>query len=153
IVPLIFFVHGAAVQFQTVSALQREQWDKSVDMVLASTRPSDAVYVLGAKMDKTEFDYLRAGRVDDVFMVRNLKFYRYYFRRRGADDMAARLDVVEPTVDSARDLVNRFRQTGRTVYVLAGHRSQYDSAALAALQRGARRIDITRLYGTLVYRV
>jgi len=153
ILPLIFFVHGAAVQFRSVSELQREQWDKSVDVVLASKRPTDAVYVLGAKMDKTEFDYLQAGNVDDVFMVRNLKFYRYYFRRRGAEDMAATLDVVEPTVDSARDLVTRYHQTGRTVYVLAGHRSQYDSAALAALQRGARRIDITRLYGTLVYRV
>jgi len=153
ILPLIFFVHGAAVQFRSVSGLQREQWDKSVDVVLASKRPTDAVYVLGAKMDKTEFDYLQAGNVDDVFMVRNLKFYRYYFRRRGAEDMAATLDVVEPTVDSARDLVTRYHQTGRTVYVLAGHRSQYDSAALAALQRGARRIDITRLYGTLVYRV
>jgi hypothetical protein len=153
ILPLVFFVHGAAVQFQSVSGLQREQWDKSVDVVLASKRPNDAVYVLGAKMDKTEFDYLQAGNVDDVFMVRNLKFYRYYFRRRGADDMASRLDVVEPTVDSARDLVRRFHQSGRTVYVLAGHRSQYDGAALAAIQRGARRIDITRLYGTLIYRV
>jgi uncharacterized membrane protein len=153
ILPLIFFVHGAAVQFRSVSALQREQWDKSVDMVLASKRPSDTVYVLGAKMDKTEFDYLQAGDVDDVFMVRNLKFYRYYFRRRGAEDTAAKLDVVEPTLDSARDLVRRFRQTGKTVYVLAGHRSQYDSDALAALQRGTRRIDITRLYGTLIYRL
>jgi hypothetical protein len=153
ILPLIFFVHGAAVQFRSVSGLQREQWDKSVDMVLASTRPNDAVYVLGAKMDKTEFDYLQAGNVDDVFMVRNLKFYRYYFRRRGAEEMAAKLDVVEPTLDSARELVSRFRQTGKTVYVLAGHRSQYNGDALAALQRGARRIDITRLYGTLVYRV
>src|SRR5581483_4788470 len=81
ILPLIFFVHAAVVQFQSVSGLQREQWDKSVDVVLASKRPNDAVYVLGAKMDKTEFDYLQAGDVDDVFMVRNLKFYRYYFRR------------------------------------------------------------------------
>jgi hypothetical protein len=153
ILPLIFFVHAAAVQFRSVSGLQREQWDKSVDVVLAAKRPSDAVYVLGAKMDKTEFDYLQAGNVDDVFMVRNLKFYRYYFRRRGAEDMAAKLDVVEPTVDSARDLVRRFHQTGKTVYVLAGHRSQYESDALAALQRGARKIDITRLYGTLIYRV
>jgi mannosyltransferase len=153
ILPLIFFVHGAAIQFRSVSELQREQWDKSVDVVLASKRPPDAVYVLGAKMDKTEFDYLQAGDVDDVFMVRNLKFYRYYFRRRGAEEMAAQLDVVEPTVDSARDLVSRFRQTGKTVYVLAGHRSQYDSDAMAALQRGARRIDVTRLYGTLIYRL
>lgn len=153
ILPLIFFVHGAAIQFRSVSGLQREQWDTSVDMVLASKRPNDAVYVLGAKMDKTEFDYLQAGNVDDVFMVRNLKFYRYYFWRRGAEDTAAKLDVVEPTLDSARDLVRRFRQTGKTVYVLAGHRSQYNSDALAALQRGARRIDITRLYGTLIYRV
>ena len=53
----------------------------------------------------------------------------------------------------ARDLVRRFRQTGRTVYVLAGHRSQYNSDALAALQRGTRRVDITRLYGTLIYRL
>jgi hypothetical protein len=85
--------------------------------------------------------------------VRNLKFYRYYFRRRGAEDTAAKLDVVQPTVDSVRDLVRRFRHTGATVYVLAGHRSQYSGDALAALQRGARAIDITRLYGTLVYRV
>jgi uncharacterized membrane protein len=153
ILPLIFFAHGAAVQFHSVQGLQREQWDRSVDVVLASKRPSDPVYVLGAKMDKTEFDYLRDGDVNDVFMVRNLKFYRYYFRRRGAEDTAAKLDVVQPTVDSVRDLVRRFRHTGATVYVLAGHRSQYSADALAALQRGARGIDITRLYGTLVYRV
>jgi len=153
ILPLIFFVHGAAVQFREVSSLQREEWDKSVDMVLASKRPPDAVYVLGARMDKTEFDYLQAGNVDDVFMVRNLKFYRYYFRRRGAEEMAAKLDVVEPTLDSARELVSRFQQTGRTVYVLAGHRSQFHTDALGALQRGARQIDITRLYGTLIYRL
>ena len=30
---------------------------------------------------------------------------------------------------------------------------EYDSDALTALQRGARRLDITRLYGTLIYRV
>ncbi len=88
VLPLVFFVHAAVIQFHSIDALQRQQWDKSVDFVLEWKKPDEPIYVLGATVDKTEFDYLREGDVDGVFFVRNLKFYRYYFRRRGAYDIA-----------------------------------------------------------------
>src|SRR5581483_187972 len=130
---LAFCSRAAVTQFRTIDALQREQWDKSVDLVLASHAPADAIYVLGASMDKTEFDYLRSGDVDGVFNVRNLKFYRYYFRRRGAAAVAAQLNVAEPTVESAKALGARFHDTGATIYVLAAHHLQYPGDALATL--------------------
>ena len=153
VLPLAFFAHGAVVQFHSVDTLQREQWDKSVDLVLASRTPSDAIYVLGAATDRTEFDYLQAGDVDGVFNVRNLKFYRYYFRRRGAWAAAEKLDVVQPTVRSVRDLASRFHDTPSTIYVLAGHHVQYRGDALVALQQTARRMEITHLNATLVYKL
>ena len=153
IVPLVFFAHGAAIQFHSVDALQRQQWDKSVDLVLAARKAGDPIYVLGAKMDRTEFDYLKEGDVEGVFYVRNLKFYQYYFERRGASRIAATLQVVEPTVDSVRELVRRFRGTGKTVYVLAGHHIQYTGDELATLSRATRRIDVTPLQSTLVYKL
>jgi hypothetical protein len=39
--------------------LRRQEWDKSVDLVLANVKPGDAIAVLGAKQDKTMFDDLR----------------------------------------------------------------------------------------------
>src|SRR5581483_7406221 len=38
---LAFFSRAAVTQFRTIDALQREQWDKSVDLVLASHAPAD----------------------------------------------------------------------------------------------------------------
>lgn len=153
IVPLAFFLEAAATQRRSVGALQREQWDKSVDVVLETRKPDEPIYVLGAKTDKTEFDYLRERDVNGVFFVRNIRFYEYYFRRRGAYDVASRLEVVEPTVESAMELAKRFRNTGTTIHVLAGHSIHYDGEAFAALERVARHIEITRMYRTLVYRV
>jgi hypothetical protein len=153
VLPLVFFAHGAIVQFRSIDGLQREQWDKSVDYVLASHAPPAAIYVLGAEMDRTEFDYLKAGDVDGVFNVRNLKFYRYYFRRRGAAGVAAALKVVEPTVESARQLAARFRDTRATIYILAGHHLQYRGDALATLRHVTRRLEVTPMNGTLVYKL
>ena len=153
IVLLLFFGHAAATQFRTIDALQREQWDKSVDFVLGSRSATDAIYILGADTSKTEFDYLREGDVDGVFNVRNLVFYRYYFRRRGAAAVAARLNVALPTADSVRELAGRFHDTGRTIYVLAGHHVQYTGDALATLKRVARRMEVTSMNGTLVYKL
>src|SRR5207249_1806969 len=101
--------------------LQRQQWDKSVDFVLAEKKGAEPVYVLGAKMDKTAFDYLRQGDGNGFIYVRNLKYYEYYFRRRGADETAARLKVVQPTVESAEALAGQFRGSGTTIYILGGH--------------------------------
>ncbi len=150
---LVFFVHAADTQFRSVDALQREQWDKSVDLVLRSRRATDLVYVLGANANKTEFEYLRDGDVDGVFNVRNLSFYRYYFERRGAPSVAAGLRVALPTADSARDLARRFRASGATIYVLAGHHLQYPADALATLNRMTRRLDVISLNGTTVYKL
>ena len=153
ILPLAFFAHAGVVQYHAVDAMQREQWDRSVDLVLESRTPNDLIYVLGAAMDKTEFDYLKAGDVDGVFNVRNLKFYRYYFRRRDAPSVAANLQVIPPTVQSARTLATRFRNTGTTIYILAGHHVEYRGEALATLERGARQVAITRLNSTLIYKL
>jgi mannosyltransferase len=153
ILPLAFFLRAAAIDFQSVEGLQREEWDKSVDLVLASKQPQDGIYVLGAPTNKTAFDYLRAGDVSGAFFVRNVKFYEYYFRRRGATQIAATLEVVEPTVESVRNLTERFRGTGMTIYVLAGHNIEYEGEALEALQRAARRVEITPLVSTVVYRM
>ena len=150
---LLFFGRAAVIQFHTIDTLQREQWDKSVDFVLESRAPADAIYVLGADMDKTEFDYLREGDVDGVFNVRNLKFFRYYFRRRGATAEAARLDVVLPTASAVRELAARFHDTSTTIFILAGHHVQYRGEALATLQRVARRVEVTALNSTLVYKL
>ena len=151
ILPLVFFAQAAVMQFRSVDTLQRQQWDKSVDFVLSSMKPDEPIYVLGAKMDKTEFDYLREGDVDGVFYVRNLKFYRYYFRRRGAYDVAAKLKVVQPTVESAKELAATFHDTGTTIYVLAGHEIQYQGEALATLEHVTRQMKVTPMRSTLVY--
>ena len=151
--PLAFFLRAAAIDFQSVEWLQREEWDKSVDLVLASKQPQDRIYVLGSPTNKTAFDYLRARDVNGAFFVRNVKFYEYYFRRRGANQIASTLEVVEPTVESVLNLTDRFRGTGATIYVLAGHNIEYDGEALAALQRAARRVESTPLVSTVVYKV
>ncbi|HZR26601.1 MAG TPA: glycosyltransferase family 39 protein [Vicinamibacterales bacterium] len=150
---LVFFGHAAATQMRSIDALQREQWDTSVDYVLNSRGPADAVYVLGANGDKTEFDYLREGDVDSVFNVRNLTFYRYYFERRGAPAIAAGLRVALPTVASARELARRFHASGATIFVLAAHHVQYPREALTALRQDARRVEVTTLNSTIVYKL
>ena len=151
ILPLAFFFNASVVQFRSIDAMQRQQWDKSVDFVLGSKTADEPIYVLGAKMDKTQFDYLREGDVDGVFFVRNLKFYEYYFRRRGAHEIAAKLEVVQPNVESVRELATRFRHTGARIYILAGHHIQYRGEALATLEQVTRQIEVTPMYGTLVY--
>jgi hypothetical protein len=153
VLPLAFFVYAAIMQFHTIDALQREAWDQSVDLVLKSKTPVDRVYILGSPVNKTEFDYLKAGDVDGVFYVRNLKFYRYYFRRRDAAALAAKLEVIAPTIQSASALAAKFRNTGITVYVLAGHHLEYRREALAMLEHAARQIAVTRLNSTLIYKL
>jgi hypothetical protein len=153
LLPLAFFFQAAAIQFRTIDGMQRQQWDKSVDFVLESRKPDAPVYVLGARADKTEFEYLREGNVDGVFYARNVKFYEYYFKRRGAREIAARLVVVEPTVESVMDMAARFRNSGTTVYVLAGHHIQYGDEALAALEEVTRDIEVAWMYSTIVYKL
>jgi hypothetical protein len=153
ILPLLFFYNAAVVQLHSFNGMQRQQWDKSVDLVLARRQPDEPVYVLGAKTDKTEFDYLREGDVDGVYYVRNVRFYEYYFKRRGAPALAASLRVVEPTAESVRGLAGRFRRGGATVYILAGHHIRYTGDALRTLEQVTRHIEVTPLNGTLVYKV
>jgi mannosyltransferase len=153
IVPLVFFVKAGATQFRAIDTMQRQQWDKSVDLVLEWNKPGDRIYVLGANTDKTSFDYLREGNVDGLFYVKNVKFYEYYFKRRGAPEIAAKLEVVEPTVESVMKLAERFLGTGTTVYVLAGHHIQYSGDPLTTLEQLTQKVDITVLYSTLVYRL
>ena len=153
VLPLIFFARAAVVDFRAVDGMRRQEWDKSVDLVLASAQPDDAVYVLGADPGRTMLDFLRAGDVDGVVYLKNVKFYEYYFRRRGADEVAARLEVVEPSVQSARALAGEYRRTGKTVYVLAGHHIQFDDEALWVVEQAALDVEITWLYSTIVYEI
>ena len=151
VLPLVFFVKAAGVQYSAVDTLQRQQWDRSVDLVLDRNEPSDRIFVLGAKADKTSFDYLREGNADGVYYVKNVEFYEYYFRRRAAPEIADTLEVVEPTVESVMELAATFRDTGITVFVLAGHHIQYSGEALATLERLAKKVEVAELYSTLVY--
>ena len=49
------------------------------------------------------------------------------------------------------ELAARFRDTGTTVYVLAGPSRSVQREALAALEQLAKKVDIAELYSTLVY--
>lgn len=151
LLPLVFFARAAVVDFRAVDGMQRQEWDRSVDLVLGWTHPGDAIYVLGASPDRTMVDYLRAGDVDGVVYLKNVKFYEYYFRRRGADDIASRLEVVEPTVAAARDLARAHQGSGTTVFILAGHHIQFDDEALWTLEQAATRHQTAWLYSTIVY--
>jgi uncharacterized membrane protein len=151
--PIVFFARAAVVDFRAVDEMQRQQWDASVDLVLASAAPDDPIYVLGANPDRPMLDYLAAGDVDGAVYRQNARYYAYYFRRRGALDIAERLEVVEPTVEAARDLARRYRESGRTVYILAGHHIQLDDESVWTLEQAARRLETTWLYSTIVYEI
>jgi hypothetical protein len=151
LLPLMFFIRAAAVQLPAIAGIQRQAWQESVHLVLDRIRPGDRVYVLGASTDRTTFEYEKAGDVDGLFYVKNISFYRYYFRRFGAPAIAAQLEVVEPTVPPVEALADRFQNSGITVYVLAGHHITFSSDALATLKRRAKKIDVSELFSTLVY--
>jgi hypothetical protein len=151
--PLVFFARAAVVDFRAVDGMQRQQWDDSVDLVLASAQPDDVVAVLGSNPDRSMLDYLEAGDYDAALYRQNLEFYEYYFRRRGADDVAARLELLEPTMPSVSELASRYRSTGKTVYILAGHQIQLDEEALWTLEQSARNLETTWLYSTIVYEI
>lgn len=152
VLPLAFFTRAALADFRQTDGLVRQHWDKSVDLVIASAGPNDVVCVLGASQDKTMFDYLKAGSEFGVYYVRNLKFYQYYFRRRNAWQLADRLEVVQPSAQSASDLISRYRQSGRTVWILGGHHIKYDDDALVELQRNTTHFEATQLFSTRVYK-
>ena len=63
--------------------------------------------------------------------------------------MAAKLEVVQPTVESVLQLAARFHGTGSTIYVLAGHHIQYTGTALATLGHVTRQMKVTTMYSTL----
>ncbi len=151
VVPLVFFIQAAVVQVHAVGAIRHQEWDKSVSLVLERMDPGDRVFVLGADDDRTSFDYLKEGDVDGVFYVKNISFYEYYFERRGAAAVAAQLEVVEPTVEAVEALARRFRGTGTTVYVLAGHHIAFSPGALAVLTRVCSGVETSELLSTLVY--
>lgn len=151
--PLLFFARAAVVDFRMIDGMQRQEWDVSVDLVLASARPGDPIYVLGSSPERSLLDYLRAGDIDGGLYRQNLAFYEYYFRRRGADGIAADLEVVEPTAAAAARLARELRGTGRTAYILAGHHIQLDDEAVWNLEQAARRMETTWLYSTILYQV
>jgi hypothetical protein len=139
------------VDFRAVDGMQRQEWARSVDLVLAWAGPDDPIYVLGADPGRSTLDYLRARDVDRVVYAKNAAFYEYYFRRRGAGDIADRLGIVEPSAESAGELVRTFTGTGKTVWVLAGHHIQFDEGAVWTLEQAATRHRTAWLYSTIVY--
>jgi hypothetical protein len=151
--PLLFFARAAVIDFRAVDGMQRQEWDASVDLVLESAEPGDAIYVLGSDPDRPMLDYLRAGDIDGGLYRQNVRFYEYYFRRRGADEIASRLKVVEPTARAAGGLAQELAGTGKTAYVLAGHHIQFEEEALWTLEQAARRLEATWLYSTIVYQL
>lgn len=153
LVPLAFFGFASFAEAKWVDGLRRQEWDKSVDLVLASVKPGDAIRVLGAKQDKTMFDYLRAGDEWGLYYVRNLSFYRYYFERRGAQSWAQSLEVVQPSAESAQALLEANASSGRTVWVLGGHHLQYGDEVMEQLKRGTKAFERTTLFSTRVYRL
>ena len=152
LVPLVFLSRAAVAEFRHADTLDRQHWDKSVDLVLARAKPDDVVLVLGASQGKTMFEYLQAADEWSLYYVRNLSFYRYYFRRRGADGVAQALEVVGPGVEAARAVVEKYRGSGRTVWVLAGHHVKLTDEADAELRANARAWELTQLFSTRVYR-
>jgi hypothetical protein len=153
VLPLAFFTRAAVVEFRHADGLQRQAWNKSVDLVLAAKKPGDVVCVLGASQDKTMLEYLQAGDEWSLYYVRNLSFYRYYFRRRGADELASELTVVQPSRESAADALAKHRAPGRTLWVLGGHHLKYSDEAAELLRTEAREYEMTQLFSTRVYRV
>jgi len=151
--PLAFFARAAVVDFRAIDTFPRQAWRESVDLVLESAAGEDPVYVLGASPDRSMLDYLRAGDVDGVVYRKNVEFYDYYFRRRGAEEVATRLKVIAPTAPAAADLARAYRGSGRTVFLLAGHHIQFDAEALWNLEQAPARVEPTWLYSTIVYRV
>lgn len=152
LVPLLFFSRAAVVEFRQAAGLMRQQWDKSVDLVLSAAKPDDIVLVLGASQDKTMFEYLQAGDELGVYYVRNLKFYQYYFRRRGAHALAERLEVVQVSKESAAAVSSKHRDSGRTVWILGGHHIKYTDEALAELKANTKEFEFTQLFSTRVYK-
>lgn len=151
VVPLAFFARGAVVQYRMADDRQTQAWDASVDLVLHQMNRGDRVLVLGASPEKTSFDYLRDGDVGGVFYVKNLSFFAYYFNRRGAQTVAAQLEVVEPDEAGADALVRRFFESGQTVHVMAGHHLAFSAEALAVLERAGVEIETAELRSTRVY--
>ena len=150
LVPLAFFSEAALVEYREFDGFARQQWDKSVDLVLAKAKPEDLVVVLGWPQNKTALEYLREKNENGVYYVRNLSFYRYYFRRRGADERAAKLEVVMPSLASTTALIERAR--GHTVWVLGGHHLKFDDDALEAVKTQGRDYEFTQLFSTRVYK-
>jgi hypothetical protein len=153
VLPMVFFTRAAVVDFRFVDGMQRQEWDASVDLVLASLEADDPVYILATDPDRPMLDYLEAGDVDGAVYRQNLRYYAYYFRRRGAADVAARLEWMEPTVQQVQALADRYRESGRTVHILAGHHIQLDEESVWTLEQAARRVETTWLYSTIVYQV
>jgi len=151
VLPLIFFARAAVVDFRGIDGMQRQEWARSVDEVLGWRRPGDAIYVLGANPDRSMLDYLKAGDIDGVVYSKNVDFYEYYFRRRGAAAVASHLRVVEPTVASAAELAREYRGSGMRVFVLAGHHIEFDDEALWTLEQASTHHLTSWLYSTIVY--
>lgn len=153
LVLIAFSARATLIDFRMVDTLDRQHWNRSVDMVLAEGARENDVYILGAMQNKTMLEYLQAQDVFGFFYVRNLSFYRYYFRRRGAADVAQRLEAILPSLEGANALVTKYAGTGKTLYVLGGHHIKFDDDALEALRRGATDVQITPLFSTKVYRI
>lgn len=153
LIPLLFLSRAAVVEFRHADTLMRQHWDQSVDLVLGAAKPDDVVLVLGASQQKTMFEYLQAQDEWSLYYVRNLSFYRYYFRRRGADAVAQKLEVMGVTVDAARALCGAWQGSGRTVWILGGHHIKLNDDAVAELQGRAASFELTQLFSTRVYRV
>jgi len=98
-------------------------------------------------------DDLRAGEEGGRDYVRNLCFYRYYFERRGAQEWAQSLEVVQPSPESAQALLEANASSGRTVWVLGGHHLQYGDEVMEQLKRGTKGFERTTLFSTRVYQL
>jgi hypothetical protein len=150
-VPLLVLTAASVVDARFIDSLRRQEWDKSVDLEIARSKPDDVVLVLGWEPVMTSFEYLKAGDIDGRFYVYNLEFYRYYFLQKHAPERAAALEAVRPA--NAKQVLDRFSGSGKTVWVLGGHHTRFPDADVEMLRSSAREFEFTQLLSTRVYRL
>lgn len=151
VVPLVVLTAAGVVDARFIGSLRRQEWDKSVDLVLSRSKPDDVVLVLGWEPVMTSFEYLKAGDIDGRFYVYNLEFYRYYFLQKHAPERAAALEAVRPA--NAKQVLDRFSGSGKTVWVLGGHHTRFPDADVEMLRSSTRELEFTQLLSTRVYRL
>ncbi len=128
----------------------KQDWRRSAEYVKANARPDDRIYVLGADPTVKAADYLARGDLDGYFSCRNLWFYRFYFDRLQAADLAGRLRHLD--VDYAASVAELTADDAPTTFILGGHHLTLSEGVLASL--GEHFIaDELWMRSTVVYRL